>query len=77
MKINGVYIMEQKELAQRIVAMYHSLKSDQEKEKFILLLKDIINIIEMMNRDEFVKFVDDFEKHLNQIDEIKNGSGIK
>ena len=69
--------MKQKELAQRIMAMYHSLKNDQDKEEFILLLKDIINIIEMMNRDEFVKFVDDFEKHLDQIDEIKNGSGIE
>ena len=68
--------MKQKELAQRIMTMYHSLKNDREKEEFVHLLKDIINIIEMMNREEFVKFVDDFEKHLDQIDQIKNGSGI-
>ena len=69
--------MELKELAQRIMAIYHSLNSDQEKEEFILLLKDIVNIIEMMNRDEFIKFVDDFEKHLEQIDQMKSGSGIE
>ena len=68
--------MQQKEIAQRIMAMYHSLNNDDEKQQFVQLLKDIIKIIEKMNKEDFAKFVDDFEKHLDEIDEIKNDLGI-
>ena len=68
--------MQQKEIAQRIMAMYQSMNNDEEKQQFVHLLKDIIKIIEKMNKEDFAKFVDDFEKHLDEIDEIKNNFGI-
>ena len=68
--------MKEKEIAQQIVAMYLSQKTDEGKKKFLKLLKDIIKIIETMSRDDFVKFVDDFENHLNEIDDIKKTYGI-
>ena len=68
--------MKQKDLAQRILAMYNSLSSNQEKKQFVQLLKDILNIIETMSKDDFADFVDNFEKHLNQIDDMKRDIGI-
>jgi hypothetical protein len=68
--------MKQKDLAQRILAMYNSLNSNQEKKQFVQLLKDILNIIETMSKDDFADFVDNFEKHLNQIDDMKRDFGI-
>ena len=68
--------MKDKDIAQRILAMYHGLGSDGERKQFLDLLKDIISIIEKMNREDFVKFVDDFEKHLDNLDDIKSDYGI-
>jgi len=68
--------MKHKDLAQRILAMYHSLNSIEEKKDFIQLLKDILIIIETMSRDDFAEFVDNFEKHLDQIDDMKSDLGI-
>lgn len=68
--------MNEKEIAQQIVAGYLSQKTDEDKKQFLKLLKDIIKIIETMSRDDFVKFVDDFKNHLNEIDDIKKTYGI-
>ena len=68
--------MREKEIAQKIVALYLSQESDEDKQKFIKLLKDIIKIIETMSKEDFVKFVDDFENHLQEIDDIKKSYGI-
>jgi len=68
--------MKEKEIAQQIVAMYLSQKTDEDKRHFLNLLKDIIKIIETMSKDDFVKFVDAFENHLNEIDDIKKNFGI-
>ena len=68
--------MKQKEIAQRIMAMYHALQTEEEKKHFVDLLKDIVKIIERMNEKEFAQFVDDFEKHLDQIDNMKNDIGF-
>ena len=69
--------MKQKELGQKILAMYHSLSSEEEKKQFVHLLKDVIKIIETMSSDDFAKFVDDFEEHLNNLDKLKNEVEIK
>lgn len=69
--------MREKDIAQQIVTFYHSQPSAKEKKQFIDLLKSIITIIETMNRDDFEKFVDDFEKHLNELDGIKKEHGIQ
>ena len=68
--------MKEKDIAQRIMAMYNSLGNSEEKKQFVLLLKDIVKIIEKMNKEDFAQFVDDFEKHLNQIDTLKDSFGI-
>ena len=69
--------MQEKEIAQKIMALYHSQASDAEKKQFIGLLKSIINIIETMNRDDFEKFVDDFGKHLDELEGLKKEHGIR
>ena len=68
--------MKEKDIAQRIMAMYNSMGSSEEKKQFVYLLKDIVKIIEKMNKEDFAQFVDDFEKHLNQIDTLKDSFGI-
>lgn len=68
--------MKEKDIAQRIIAMYNSQSSSEEKKQFVHLLKDMIKIIEKMNREDFAQFVDDFEKHLDQIDTLKDSFGI-
>ena len=68
--------VKEKDIAQRILAMYNSLGSSEEKKQFVQLLKDIVKIIDNMNRADFAQFVDDFEKHLNQIDTLKDSFGI-
>jgi len=68
--------MKQKEMAQRIIAMYHSIPTDEDKKHFVQLLKDILKIIETMDKEDFADFVDNFEKHLAEIDELKDDSGI-
>ncbi len=68
--------MKEKDIAQRIIAMYNSQGSSEEKKQFVHLLKDMIKIIEKMNREDFAQFVDDFEKHLDQIDTLKDSFGI-
>jgi hypothetical protein len=68
--------MKEKEIAQKILAMYLSQESEEGKKQFLKLLKEIIKIIETMNKEDFEKFVDDFENHLNKIDEIKKTYGI-
>ena len=68
--------MKEKEIAQQIVAMYLSQKTDEGKKRFLKFLKEIITIIETMSKDDFEKFVDDFENHLNEIDDIKKTYGI-
>ena len=68
--------MKEKDIAQRIIAMYNSMSSNEEKIQFVHLLKDIVKIIENMNREDFAQFVDDFERHLNQIDTLKDSFGI-
>ena len=65
-----------KEMAQRIMAMYYSLNSEEEKKQFVQLLKDIVQIIEKMSRDDFEQFVEDIRQHLDELEEIKKGSGI-
>ena len=74
--VKEVY-MKEKEIAQRIMAMYHSQASPEDKQQFVQLLKDIVRIIENMNKEDFAQFVDDFERHLNEIDDLKNNMGIK
>ena len=69
--------MIQKDLGQKILAMYHSLASDEEEKQFVHLLKDVIKIIETMSSDDFAKFVDDFEEHLNNLDKLKDEVEIK
>jgi hypothetical protein len=68
--------MKEKEIAQKIVAMYLSQKTEEDKKHFLKFLKDIIKIIETMSKDDFMKFVDDFENHLNEIDDLKKTYGI-
>jgi Asp-tRNA(Asn)/Glu-tRNA(Gln) amidotransferase C subunit len=68
--------MKEKEIAQRILTMYHLQNSAEEKREFLKLLKDIIKIIETMQTEDFVRFVDDFEKHLDELDIIKKMYGI-
>jgi hypothetical protein len=68
--------MHEKEIAQKIVALYLSQETDEDKQKFIKLIKDIIKIIETMDKDDFVKLVDDFENHLHEIDDLKKSYGI-
>ena len=68
--------MKEKEIAQKILALYLSQETEDDKKQFLKLLKDIIKIIETMNKEDFVKFVDDFENHLNEIDDIKKNYGI-
>jgi hypothetical protein len=46
------------------------------KRIFLILLKDITKIIETMSRDDFVKYIENVENHLNEIDEIKNTYGM-
>jgi len=65
-----------KEMAQRIMGMYYSLDSDQEKKQFVQLLKDIVHIIEKMSRDDFEQFVEDIRRHLDELEEIKKSTGI-
>ncbi len=69
--------MKEKEIAHRIMAMYHSQANPEDKQQFVQLLKDIVKIIENMNKEDFAQFVDDFERHLNDIDDLKNDTGIK
>ncbi len=38
--------MKEKEIAQRIMAMYHSQANPEDKQQFVQLLKDIVKIIE-------------------------------
>ena len=68
--------MKEKEIAQEIVAMYLSQKTDEGKKNFLKILKDITKIIETMSSDDFVKYVENIENHLNEIDEIKNTYGM-
>lgn len=68
--------MKEKEIAQEIVAMYLSHETEEDKKNFLKFLKDIIKIIETMSKDDFMKFVDDFENHLNEIDDLKKTYGI-
>ena len=70
-------LMREKEIAQRIIALYQSQSSDEDKKQFVALLKSIITIIETMNRDDFEKFVDDFGKHLDELEGIKTEHGIR
>jgi hypothetical protein len=70
-------LMREKEIAQRIIALYQSQSSDEDKKQFVALLKSIITIIETMNRDDFEKFVDDFGKHLDELEGIKKEHGIR
>ena len=63
-------------MAQRIMGMYYSLDSDQEKKQFVQLLKDIVQIIEKMSRDDFEQFVEDIRHHLDELEEIKKSTGI-
>jgi hypothetical protein len=65
-----------KEMAQRIMGMYYSLDSDQDKKQFVQLLKDIVQIIEKMSRDDFEQFVEDIRRHLDELEEIKKSTGI-
>ena len=69
--------MKEKEIAQKIMALYQAQRSKEEKKHFVELLKSIVNIIEKMNRDDFEKFVDDFEKHLDELEGIKKEHGIR
>jgi len=65
-----------KDMAQRIMGMYYSLDSDQDKKQFVQLLKDIVHIIEKMSRDDFEQFVEDIRRHLDELEEIKKSTGI-
>jgi Asp-tRNA(Asn)/Glu-tRNA(Gln) amidotransferase C subunit len=69
--------MKEKEIAQRIMALYHLQRTPEEKKQFIDLLKSIITIIETINRDDFEKFVEDLEKHLDELNEIEKEHGIR
>ena len=69
--------MREKEIAQKIMALYQSQSSEEDKKQFVDLLKSIISVIETMNRDDFEKFVDDFEKHLDELESLKKEHGIR
>ena len=64
--------MQEKELAQKIVAMYYSISDDRQKKEFLKFIRDIVQLLESIDKEDFAQFVDDFKTHLDNIDEIKN-----